>query len=147
MDMLEGVVKAAFPLWSDMFTLCVAAFASPIAQETETPGYTLAGSQMKEEIRITGGDGGSNSTAKPFALPAAAAATLVLKLLETCDATAVKPTDVLPAGVVTLAGTANSELPLVRATGKPPDGADPLSVTTQVVDPGVVMLLEAHDNP
>ena len=107
----------------------------------------LAGTHWNEEIRITGGEAGSRSTAKVLVVPFACAVRVTTSLLDTCDALPVKVTEALPPGAVTLAGVDKLELLLLSRTGNPPLGAVPFNITVQVVDPGVVMLLGLQESP
>ena len=65
-------------------------------------------------------------------------------MVATAEVEALKATDVAPAGIVVVAGTVAAALLLEREATAPPAGAEPESVTVQVLGVPPVTAAGAH---
>ena len=112
----------------------VAALVSDTVQVEVPPGLSVVGEQLRAD-RAAGATNPSENVREP---PLRLAVRVALVSLDTLAAVAVNVALVEPAATVTEAGTLAEALLLDRATLAPPTGAAALSVTVQVLVPGVL---------
>jgi len=109
----------------------------------------MAGTALvfQTETGDDGCPGAARLSENVFVTPEAVALKVAVSFVVTCPTVALKPALEAPDLTVTLDGTATLELLVDKLTGKPLEGAEPVSVTVHEVDPGPVTVPGLHERP